>query len=209
VLAGSWTISAVNAVKDGALMGMIQKNSDWEHKTSVKKGNLGEQIVNKYLESKNFIVYRPVTEKAHAFDILAVRDKKIVIIGEVKTKALMNKWKATGFNNRNFLEYQAIHEKYKLPIFIFFVDENMGSIYGNWLHILEKPYYHNGDKFPMVIKTKGSTELRLYHYDSMKHIAKLNAKDVAQLASYTRRNYEYTKNGGEHNAQRQTDKRHK
>ena len=44
----------------------------WEDKIQVKKGNLGENIVKDTLEKKGYVVYKCVTERAHAFDFLAV-----------------------------------------------------------------------------------------------------------------------------------------
>lgn len=182
----------MKAVKGGALMGTIQKSSEWEQKTSVKKGNAGEKIVRRFLEKKGFIVYQPVTEDAHAFDMLAIKNKEIVIIGEVKTKALMNKWSATGFNDRNFKEYKRIYEKYKIPIFIFFVDEHKKEIYGNWLmECLEEPQIKDGVEFPKIINTRNGSKIRLYHYEKMKHIAYLEDNDVRELIKHTRRSYSY------------------
>ena len=69
-------------------MGTIQKNSEWEQKTSVKKGNVGERIVREYLEAKGLVCYQPVTERAHAFDMLAIREKKTNSDCRSKVKSL-------------------------------------------------------------------------------------------------------------------------
>ena len=169
-------------------MGMIQKNSEWEHKTSVKKGNIGERIVREYLESKGLICYQPVTESAHAFDMLAIKDKKQIVIAEIKSKALMNKWRATGFEQRHYEEYKRIQEKHKIPVFVFFVDEHMGKIYGNTLDELDKEITREGARFPMLI-SNGRT--RIYHFDSMKIVADLTLDDCEELKQYTRRSYKY------------------
>lgn len=169
-------------------MGMIQKNSEWEQKTSVKKGNIGEDIVKRYLESKGLVCYQPTTEKAHGFDMLAVKDKRTVIIAEVKSKALMNKWKATGFAQKNYEEYIYIQKKHNIPVFIFFVDEHMGKIYGNTLTELDKEIVVDGETFPKLIQN-GKT--RIFHFDVMKVIAELDNSECERLKRYTQRNYEY------------------
>ena len=171
-------------------MGMIQKNSEWEHKTSVKKGNIGERIVRQYLESKGLVVYQPVTERAHAFDMLAIKDKKQVVIAEIKSKALMNKWKATGFEQRHYQEYINIQKRHGIPVFVFFVDEHMGKIYGNTLDELDKEMIREGAKFPLLI-SNGTT--RIYHFDSMKIVHDLTAAECEELKQYTRRSYKYAR----------------
>lgn len=169
-------------------MGMIQKNSKWEHKTSVKKGNIGERIVREYLEAKGLVCYQPITERAHAFDMLAILDKKQIVIAEVKSKALMNKWRATGFPQKNYEEYKYIQEKYGIPVFIFFVDEHMKKIYGNTLSILDKEIVREGARFPMLIQN-GAT--RIFHFDSMKLVHDLTDAECEELKQYTRRSYNY------------------
>ena len=71
------------------------------------------------MEEKGYVVYKPVTEGAHAFDILAVKDKKTVIIADVKTKARRNYFPDTGINYKHYVEYKAISEKHCLPVFLF------------------------------------------------------------------------------------------
>ena len=102
---------------------------------------MGEAIVTKYLKDKGYIVYSPEElQGAHGFDRLAVKDKTEVIIAEIKTKARMNRYNATGFNIKHYREYKRISRKYNIPVFIFFVDEALGRIYGNFLSVLEESY---------------------------------------------------------------------
>ena len=86
---------------------------NWNDRIQVKKGNLGEEIVLKKLEEKGYIVYKSITEKDHAFDFLAVKDKKVFIIAEVKSKARFNKFEATGIDIKSFEEYKYIYENQK------------------------------------------------------------------------------------------------
>ena len=64
----------------------------WEDKAQVKKGNIGEKIIQQYLEGKGWKVYKPFTKGAHWFDMLACKNKAKVIAIDVKTKARFNKW---------------------------------------------------------------------------------------------------------------------
>lgn len=181
----------MNIGTGGVAMGTILKNSEWESRTEVKKGNVGESCVKKFLEEKGFVCYQPTTENAHAFDMLAIKNKQTAIIAEVKTKELMLKWKATGFPQRNFLEYKRFYEKYGIKIFIFFVDHVQGAIYGNWLmECLEKPFEAEGKTFPCVQET-WNPPTRLYHFNSMRPIAKLTETQIQELKALTQRSYAY------------------
>jgi hypothetical protein len=67
---------------------MTRRNFD----ISLRKGALGESIIRSIMEDKGWVVYQPVTEGAHCFDIMAIRDKKTAIAVDVKAKARMNKF---------------------------------------------------------------------------------------------------------------------
>lgn len=174
-------------------MGTIQRNSDWEKLTSVKKGNIGEQKVQEFLESKDFVCYQAVTEKAHPFDFLAVKDKTLAIAAEVKTKSLMTYYQATGINFDSFIYYSEFSKKHNINIFIFFVDEALEQIYGNWLHVLEQPCLVNGRTFPHNMTTRHGKKIRIYPYCKMKIITNLDKETVEQLKKLSARNYEYPK----------------
>lgn len=169
-----------------------RKLANWEDRIEVKKGSYGERLVRNYLESRGWIVYEPVTGKAHAFDKLCVKDKKNIVISEVKTKAKMNLWNATGFNVKHYNEYRLIQDKYGIQIFIFFVDEMLKKIYGNKLSVLEKEYVAKDGKYPKTLKIKrDSKEIILFSLEIMKFIADIEDKDSIELKNNSSRNYDY------------------
>lgn len=181
----------MNGAKVGAVMVTILKNSEFEQLTTTQKGNVGERIIQDFLEQKDFVCYRPITEKGHPFDFLAIKDKTLAIAAEVKTKALMSKMPATGFDEKHFKYYMEFAIKHQILIFIFFVDESLKQIYGNWLHELEKPCTVGDKQYPFVMKCKNGKTIRLYPYSKMKIIANLNDETVEQLKQLSTRNYEY------------------
>lgn len=159
----------------------------WQNKIQVQKGDYGEDIVQRYLESRGFIVYKPDTNGKHGFDRLAVRDKKEMVIAEIKSKARMKKYRATGIDIRHYEEYKFIQSKHKIPVFLFFVDEWIGKIYGNWLYELEKESiddtnYPNTDIKPGII---------FFSYVKMKQIHDLTSEQIAFLKNHSSRNYDY------------------
>lgn len=156
-----------------------------EDKPEVKKGNIGERIVEEYLEKDGFIIYKPVTNWPHAFDRLAIKDKQMLILAEVKTKGKMTKLPfkdATGFELRHYYEYIGISNKHNLDIFIFFVDDNTESVYGNYLSELDKSYKIGDVTYPV-----SAVWLRLYHTNSMIHVKDLTKEEVELLKEHTKK----------------------
>lgn len=102
------------------------------------------------MENKGYVVYRCITEKAHAFDFLAIKDKKVFIIAEVKSKARFNKFEATGVDLRNFYEYKYIHDTQNIDVLLFFVDEHPKEerIYCQKLSVLMQEKIINGVQYP-------------------------------------------------------------
>lgn len=113
---------------------------DWQNKPEVKKGNVGESILDEYLIERGIVPYAPVANKAHPFDRLCAKaDKSKIFIVEVKTKAARLYYPDTGFNISHLNDYQRIQDNHKIEVFVTFVDESKGEIYGNYLNVLMEP----------------------------------------------------------------------
>lgn len=153
------------------------------------KGSVGEAIVRTYLEARGWVVYQPMTEGAHCFDMLSIKGKRNAIALDIKAKARLNKFPATGVNERHFQEYKAFSEKHSMPFWIVFVDEGMRKIYGNTLEELEKPKFEDGRNYPLLPNWKVPT--RLWPLSAMKLIADLNDEEVYRLSQHNQRNYSY------------------
>ena len=169
----------------------VDVKPDWQMKLSVKKGNIGEQIVQGYLEKRGHVVYKCITKGAHAFDLMAIKDKKIIRIAEVKSKARM-KNKETGINLSNYKEYIAILEKYNLDTFIFFVDDIEERIYGNYISAIKNPVSIDNVKYPYTKRLKkDGVQVTFFHTAVMKQIVKLSKEEVEELKKHTTRNSNY------------------
>lgn len=173
---------------------MIQKNSkDWHSKTTVKKGDLGEFLVDKFLMSKGMIPYHPNINIAHPFDrLVASKNKKIICIVDIKTKARRNYYPDTGIDKKHYDEYTFLMKKYNIPVFLFFVDEMEGCIYGNYLHILSQPtdikYKNKLLKYPLE-----QNGIIYFPLCLMRNIAKLDENEIQKLRQLSTRNYLYLK----------------
>lgn len=168
-------------------------------KTSLKKGDIGERVVIPILERKGFTVYRPFTEGAHCFDILAIQNKDKAIALDVKAKARLNRYEATGIDQRHFEEYRNFSEKHNMDFWVIFVDEMLGEVYGNKLTELEKPRCKSGEiselnkTYPMV-KPWGDygSDIRVWHLNSMiRNMGTINDEAVIDLKNYSQRTHDY------------------
>jgi len=161
---------------------------------AMKKGNAGEDIVKAVFEREGWIIYRPETAGAHHFDMMAIKNKKTAIAVDVKTKARMNFFPATGVNQIHFEEYERFSKKHQMPFWIIFVDERLKKIYGNTISELEKRRLVDGNAYPMVKNFKG-TAVRLWPLAAMKDIARIDDNTADVLTSYSQRNYGYESEG--------------
>jgi hypothetical protein len=169
----------------------------WQKKDTVKKGNIGESIVDEYLKSKGFEVYEPITSNAHGFDRLVSKGKDSFMVVEVKTKAKRNYYPDTGIDYRHYLEYRHISNKHNLPVWIFFVDEMERKVYAGLLSEMEinNCYNYNG-KLLSYPKVEGDSRKIIYFYQpNLKHIKDLTNNEVEQIKSYSTRKHTYLKNG--------------
>lgn len=165
--------------------------NNWEDKLQVKKGNLGEQLVDNHLRGRGFVVYKAVSEGRHPFDrICSTLDKKKMIIAEVKTKPARQYYPDTGINLKHYREYAFLRDKYNLPVVIYFVDEIKRKIYGNLLIELEKSVIilHKG-KFIKYPKIEG--EIIYFPLKNMVSITNLCGNEAEQIKKYTTRNQRY------------------
>ena len=169
---------------------MTQTNS-WLDKDTVKKGNIGEDIVRDYLIKMGYVPYEPVIGIAHPFDKLcASRDKKTIFIAEVKTKARRNKYPDTGINISHYNDYKNIQTKHNIHVFLFFVDEMLKKVYGEFLIKLEDPLkiIVNGYEINYPLRFKG---IIYFPIEKMRDIGDLNKQQVADLKNLSTRSYDY------------------
>jgi len=165
---------------------------NWEDKQTVKKGTFAEEIIDKYLISKNIIPYIPNFDGAHPFDRLCAKtDKKSIYILDIKAKASRNYYPDTGIDYKHYKEYKYLEEKYKVPIVLIFVDEYKAEIYGNILEHLTKPTIINNKNYPSIEKTINGVEIIYFPLINMKTINKLTNKQVEKLKQLSTRNFEY------------------
>ena len=154
--------------------------------TAKAKGEFGEQIVRRWLEGRGFVVYKPETEGAHAFDALAIKDKERCIALDVKAKARRNLYKDTGISERHYQTYAKFSQRHKMPFWVVFVDEMQGTIYGNSLGALNEAKVVDGVTYPL-----NYNGTRFWPLQNMVPIHELSYQEQEELGRLSQRNYAY------------------
>jgi len=150
----------------------------WEEKKEVKKGDIGENIVRKYLEKQGYIVYQPKTKGAHYFDMLATKNKQEVIALDVKTKARLNIAAATGIDLKHYEDYKRLANTTQMPFYIYFVDEMEGKVYKQLLHKLPEPF-------------KLNKYIVCWYLKDLIYLFDLTEEEKNELKKYNTRSHEY------------------
>ncbi len=164
---------------------------DWENRIQVQKGNLGERIIDEYLKDNGIIPYVAVFDGAHPFDrIIASLDKRNLFIADVKTKARRSHYPDTGIDTRSYEQYRYLMDKYNMRCFLFFIDEWLGKIYGNFLDVLAQPeviiYKEKIINYPLIQR-----DIIYFPLLKMRIIALLDDETIEALKKLSSRKYLY------------------
>ena len=162
---------------------MTQTSSQWHDLSTVKKGDIGEKIVCDYLEGKGYVIYQAKTDKPHIIDYFAHSEnlkKKFWI--EVKTKPRRISYPDTGFDFRHYERYRTLDEDPSCRVFVFFVDETLGEVYGNYLSILDEKRVCNNKTYPFNQETQYGRNIRYFPLEAMQRgIIKLSDEQINKL----------------------------
>jgi hypothetical protein len=172
-------------------METIKTASVWADKVQVKKGSLGESLVDQMLIDQGYIPYRAIVDEAHPFDRLCTsKDKRRILIAEVKTKPRRKYYPDTGINLSCYRTYKNIMDTYGIPVWLFFVDEDSAEIYGGELADLETERHiaHKGTVLHYPLHQGGIVYFPRIH---MKTYAKLPVGAVTALNGYSTREIGY------------------
>lgn len=163
----------------------------WHERSTVKKGDLGEMLVDKFLVDHDCIPYVPQADRAHPFDRLcATADKKTIFIAEVKSKARRTYYPDTGINTSHLADYQHIQEKHSIKVYLFFVDEDEKRIYGGWLNDLLTPRTVS-HQLKTISYPLQQGRVMYFPLEAMTDICPLDDESANELKKLSTRNYSY------------------
>lgn len=163
----------------------------WAERTSVRKGSLGEAIVDDYLRSRGLVPYAPIGDGAHPFDRLcATKDKRRIFVCEVKTKARRTYYPDTGINETHFNDYMRVVSTHAISVWLLFADEHERRIYGGSIERLarERAVEHKGRVLMYPIRDR---KIIYFPLCAMTDIAPLDEETAEELKKLSRRNYAY------------------
>jgi hypothetical protein len=181
---------------------IFQKSND--------KGNLGELAVIKYIQQKEYNVFKPTkpivsedeilfdfkkTDESHAFDGIAIKykncDNPDMFLYDVKTKAKRNNYDDTGLNLKHFNLYKKISKEFHLKFMLFFVDELSGICYANWIDKLEINSVLNGKEYPSIESTSNGIDIIYFPICSMIELFTITDELCKEIKNKNQRKYEY------------------
>lgn len=163
---------------------------DFYEQITTKKGIVGERIANDFLIKQGWTLYS-AKEQRHQVDFIAMKKNKTCMI-EVKCKARRNKYPDTGFNYSQYVEYKNQIELTKLPLFVFFVDEQLKQIYYCNLTEESKPKERNGITYPLIYNSDTKGKIIFFYQPDMKVLCNLSERDVLEIKGLSSRNYDYS-----------------
>lgn len=170
-------------------------SSAFKQRATTRKGAAGEEICFDYLRRKGHTIYRPDdTGRRHPIDSLVLHGEKLTLIAaDVKTKPRRQKYPDTGINIKHYGEYCCIQKVNGIRVFLFFVDEDLLKIYGNFLNVLDekRKIFHEGRWLTYPILDRG---IIYFPLDAMIDIARLPAEEVEPLKALNGSKYKHQQN---------------
>lgn len=164
----------------------------WQDKEEVKKGDIGEELVEKFLMKQGYALYDSIYKNsAHPCDRMAYSFKThIITLLDVKTKPRRTYYPDTGINLNHFHVYNNLNKSN--PFYLFFVDELSKEIYGNYLSVLAEERYitHNNKvlKYPLI-----QNNIIYFPLVAMKFVCKIDANTINSIKKHSTRNNDYNK----------------
>lgn len=169
------------------------KQLEFLERNTTKKGAIGEAIVEEYLRGQGLVVYRPGdTDGPHPFDGFGA-NKRHVLAFDVKAKPARSWYPDTGINVTHFETYRFYEKKYRVPGWLFFVDEAAAKVYGNLLRVLceKRTVWWEGKNISYPRTERG---IIYFPVQYMKLIRELPAELAASLNLMSTRNGEFVAN---------------
>jgi len=134
-------------------------------------GDMGEAYTPEFCSVKQIKCYQPIEDASFPVDRLFIKNKKTYGL-EIKTKPRMLYYNRTGMDTADDIEYINMD----IPVYILFIDYISKSMYGNWIHKLQKNKTVQG-------------KYTYYELSDMKEYRKLTNDEVDVLKNASNNNY--------------------
>jgi hypothetical protein len=165
----------------------------------VTKGQIGERIFDE-IALQQYYVYKPTEGSRHPFDRLLINragngDFGPVAIVDVKAINHRRGRLDTGVSISHYREYQALSDVTGLPVYLVFVDERAGKIYGNLLDELSRPMTiarnNKQWEYPLIedLETAVGGQVIYFSLVKMQHLAYLTDEQINELRAVNNEGY--------------------
>ena len=159
--------------------------------TSLKKGDIGEQLVADALGNRGMLTTKWDQDGSHPYDKIMVERKtgKIISLFDVKTKPIRNNYQDTGINLSKYYHYQNSSKINKFPFALFFVDEVRREIYFGFLHEICSERICEGQIYPKIERFRES--IIYFHISSLKLLCSIATSTSCLIKNQNQRSYPY------------------
>ena len=145
--------------------------SNFKNLKTTIAGDAGEALSPEFCKVKEIKCYKPIEDASFPVDRLFIKNKKTYAL-EIKTKPKMLYYPMTGMDTADDIEYMNMD----ILVYVLFVDYISQSIYGNWIHKLQKNKTIQG-------------RYTYYELSDMKEYRKLTKEEVDSLKKLSNNNY--------------------
>lgn len=165
------------------------QSREWNNKIEVKKGNIGEDIIQEYFENEGYVIYKAVTDKSHPVDLLAFKNNLLEFAIEVKTYPKYKIHHYTGVNENNYNSYIDFFKKNNKDVFLIFIDIDMKKIYGNFISKLIEEVLIDGEIYPSLKQTKTKGNKMVFHLSMLENLnIQLEDEIIKKIKEYDTNN---------------------
>jgi hypothetical protein len=177
---------------------------EWDALPQVKMGEAGALLIFEFLTVRGVQCYKPAFPGPHKIDWMGFATKPFLgYIGplgiEAKTKRHRDNWPDTGPETYHYKRYREVSET--MPVLMCFCDTAQRYIYGNYLHILDKPrramafvskwMEYKNISLPFDYPTEG--EFHCWHLADMVPFRKLTGAECINIERFETRSEVYQK----------------
>lgn len=167
---------------------------DFKTKSTTLKGTYAERLVLEFLDRQRVQVYTPHPhwqEKPHGIDGFGLHRSKLKLFGfDIKAKARRTHYPDTGIDLRHYGSYKFIEQHNGIQVYLFFVDEYIKKMYGNWLSVLEheRCVQHQDE---LLAYPRRERNIIYFPLEAMVDICKISDESAGALQLASTRRYAY------------------
>lgn len=167
------------------------KNEDFHNLQTTKLGDIGEEIVDKWLYMEGFDgwgtsdIYVPNHNGSHIIDRVMFLSGSVICF-DVKTKSSRDLYSDVGIDTNDYKKYKMLANS-GVHVMLFFVDVKLGKCYGGFLGDIDKEYYIGRNRYPLHSQTSYGFDVTYFPIDIMKEYFVIEEEDLVRLRKFSKK----------------------